>query len=155
MANKILDKAKELSWAKGTDKKKYAYRGGAPTAKFKAAYKKAFPRVSMKKAANCDRAASTVCRAAGIEKIPSGNEAQIKYKPKHMIRKAYKNKKPIDVAKPGDIIIYRKKNGKRHTCILGEGCIYEAAHEKSYFHRNGSLKKLRVKRPKVVILRAK
>ena len=160
MSNKILDKAIELSWPKlpKSERWKYSYKNkkGRPTKKFQAAYRKAWgKKVSMKKAANCDRAAATVCRAAGVEKIPSGNEAQIKYKPKNMIRKAYKNRKPIDVSKPGDIIIYRKKNGKRHTCIRGENCIYEAAHEKTYFHRNGSLKKLKVTRPKVVILRAK
>ena len=147
----------KLAWPKQkkADRWKYSYKKGRPTKAFKKAYRKVYPKVSMKKAANCDRAASVVIRILGIEKVPSGNEQQIKYKPKHMIRKAYKNKRPIDVVKPGDFVIYKKKNGKRHTFIVGNGCIYEATHKKTYFHRNGSLKKLKKRYPKVVIFREK
>lgn len=154
--SKILDKAKALSWAKGTAKKKYAYKGGAPTSHFKTAYRKVWGKgVSMKKAANCDRAAATVVRIAGYGKMPSGNKEQLNWKPSKLTRKKYKNKSPYSVSKAGDVIIYQKSNGKRHTLIRGENCLYEAQHQKTYFHRNGSLKKLKAKRPKVVVLREK
>lgn len=155
--SKILDKAKELSWKKlpKAERWKYSYKKGAPTKKFKAAFKKAFPKTSMKKAANCDRAVATVLRVCGFGKCPAGNKEQLKWKPKKLKRIVYKNKAPYGVTKAGDAIIYQKSNGKRHTLIRGENCIYEAAHEKTYFHRNGSLKKLKVKRPKVVVLREK
>ncbi len=153
--SRMLDMAIKLAWPKQPKSKrwKYSYKKGSPTKAFKKAYKKVYPGVSMKKAANCDRAASVIPRILGIEKMPSGNEQQLKYKPKHMRRKAYKNKRPIDVVKPGDMVVVKKKNGKRHTFIMGHKCIYEATHKKTYFHRNGSLKKLKKKYPKVVIFR--
>ena len=148
----ILNKAIELAWGAGTPKKKYAYKGGKPTPAFKSAYRAVWGKgVSMKKAANCDRAAATVCRAAGCGKMPSGNKEQLNWKPKKMTRHGYKNRRPIDVAPAGSIVVIKKKNG-RHTIIMGSGVFYEATHQKTYLHTRTSLKKIKKKYPKVVVL---
>lgn len=149
--SRILDKAIELAYPAGTNKKKYAYKGGKPTGAFKQAFRKSFKKTSMKKAANCDRAASVVVRRALGEKFPTGNQEQLKYKPKKMTRHVHKNARPIDVAPPGAVVVIKKSNGKRHTLIMGNGVFYEATHNKTYFHTRTSLKKVRKKYPKVVV----
>ena len=161
--NKVLAKAEELSWPKGTAATKYAFNGGGPTAAFKAAFDKVFPTHNKwgkgpKTGASCDVAAATCVRASGADpKMPRGYTEQIKYKSSTMTKLTYTNKAPASVAKPGDMICYTKnKSGsQRHVIIMGDGCIYEAQYQKTYFHRNGSLKKIQTKKPKVWIFRTK
>lgn len=152
--SRVLNTAIALAWPAGTPKSKYAYKGGKATPAYKAEFKKRW-KPTKSKQSNCDRSASLVARVAVGEPMPTGNKEQMSYKPKHMVRLAYKNRSPLSVSIPGDIIVYKKSNGHRHTCIRGDGCLYEAQHNKTYFHRNGSLKKLKAKRPKVVIFREK
>ena len=161
--NKVLAKAIELSWAKGTAKSKYAFPKGNATAAFRKAFDKVFPTHNRwgkgpKTGACCDVGAATCVRASGVEpKMPRGYSEQIKYKPKNMRKLTYKNVAPASVAKPGDMICYTKnKSGsQRHVVIMGDGCLYEAQYQKTYLHRNASLSKLKTKRPKVWIFRAK
>lgn len=161
--NKVLAKAIELSWPKGTAKSKYAFPKGKPTAKFKAAFDKVFPKHKgwgrgPKTGACCDVAAATCVRASGVEpKMPRGYSEQIKYKPKNMKKLKYKNVAPASVAKPGDMICYTKNRSgsQRHVVIMGDGCLYEAQYQKTYLHRNSSLSKIKTKKPKVWIFRAK
>ena len=161
----LTAKARELAWPKGTAKKKYAWKGGAPTAAFKAALERVFPAKERKKwgkaprkGCSCDVFAATCVRDAGIGgKCPRGLREQYKYKPKNMTRKVYKNRKPIDVSKDGDFVVYAKnsKKSKGHALIRGDGGIFEAGFENTYGHFNSSPKKLKTKRPYVVVFRPK
>ena len=161
--NKVLEKAKELSWAKGTKASTYAFDGGGATKAFKAAFDKVFPTHNKwgkgpKTGASCDVAAATCVRASGIEPgMPRGYSEQIKYAPKNMQKLTYANIAPASVAKPGDMICYTKnKSGsERHVVIMGDNCIYEAQYQKTYLHCNTSLSKVKTVRPKVWIFRAK
>jgi len=166
--SKILNMAAYLSYPKGTAKSKYAYRGGSPTKAFGDALKQAFPKRSgwspaPRKGASCDVAVATVVRASGVDKkYPRGRSEQRVYKSSKFQRIVKKNARPIDYARPGDIVIYDRTQGGRkgHTFVFGGNCIYEAKNNKSpskrsYFHRNGNLKKMRKKYPKIIILREK
>lgn len=141
------------------------------TSAFKSALKKAYPkRSSWGKSArlgkSCDVFVGTVVRNSGLDKdYPRGLAEQFLYKPKGFTRTTYKNVTPYSVSKDGDIIIYSKnkvptksnrKSCKGHTCIRGNGAIYEANYPSKYPHVNKNVKKkLNVKRPYVVILRAR
>ena len=148
---KIEKKAMELAWAKGTAKAKYAYKTGAPTAQFKSAIKAIFSSPTKKKMSRCDAAVAAVIKAAGIEKIPAGNKEQLKYKPKKLGKKTYKNVSPYSVAKPGYAVVYQKKNGKRHSIIMGTNQFYEAQYQNTFFHTKKDMSKLKTKQPKVVV----
>lgn len=141
------------------------------TSAYKSALAKAYPkRSSWGKSArlgkSCDVFVGTVIRSLGIDKnYPRGLAEQFLYKPSGFTRTVYKNVTPYSVSKYGDVIIYSKnkvptksnrKSVKGHTCIRGEGVLYEANYPSKYPHKNTSVKKkLNVKRPYVVILRAK
>ena len=166
--SRILDQAVKLSYPKGTDSSKYKYKTGKPTKAFREALKKSFPKRSgwstaPRKGASCDVAVAVVVRSSGVDKkYPRGRSEQRKYKSDKFKRIVKKNARPLDYLKPGDIFIYDRTEGgkKGHTGIFGDNCIYEAKNNKSaskrmYWHRNGSLKKLKKKYPKVIILREK
>ena len=158
--SKIVAKAKSLV---GSSSK--------ATSAYKSALNKAYPkRSSWGKSArlgkSCDVFVGTVIRSLGIDKdYPRGLAEQFLYKPKGFERKTYKNVTPYSVSKDGDVIIYSKnkvptkgnrKSCKGHTCIRGNGVLYEANYAIKYPHINKKVKtKLNVKRPYVVILRAK
>lgn len=148
--SKILDTAKALSWKKGTEKSKYAYKGGRPTKAYKQAYKKYFGKYSKLKASRCDLSVALVARMAVGAKMPKGNQEQLHWKPKRLKYKAYKNRRPIDVSKAGCIVVYQKKNG-RHSVIRTKNGIYQAQYRKTFFHYTGSHKKLKPKRRRVVV----
>ena len=162
-SDKIVSKAKELAWAKGTDKNKYAWKGGEATHAFELALNKVYPnRKKWSKAAaegcSCDVAVGVILNSTGIvTNYPRGLDEQLKYASDKLQKLTFSNVAPIDKAQPGDIILYTKNSAgtKRHTLILGEDVIYEAQYEKTYLHVNTSLSKLRTKRPKVIIFRAK
>ena len=148
--SKIVDACKQIAWKGGTPKKKYAYKGGSPTSAYKTAYKKYFDNYSRKKASRCDLSVALVARIAVGEKLPKGNQEQLKYKPKKLGYHAYKNVKPINVSKHGDIVVYQKKNG-RHSVVVTQNGIYQAQYQKTFFHYTKSHKKLNTKRSKVVV----
>lgn len=141
------------------------------TSAYKTALAKAYPkRSSWGKSArlgkSCDVFVGTVVRNSGLDKdYPRGLAEQYLYKPKGFTRTTYKNVTPYSVSKDGDIIIYSKnkvptksnrKSCKGHTCIRGNGVLYEANYPSKYPHVNKDVKKkLNTKRPYVVILRAK
>lgn len=162
-ANALVTKARELAWPKGTNKKKYAWKGGKPTAAFKAALNRVFPNrkgwgKAPKKGCSCDVFAATCVRDSGIGgKCPRGLKGMKTYKPKNMVRKVYKNRKPYDVSKDGDMVVYFKNSNKTkgHALIRGDGDIYEAGYQNTYGHVTGSLKKLKTKRPYVIVFRPK
>ena len=158
--SKTLDTAKKLSWAKGTPKEKYAYKGGNPTKEYVKAFRKYWAKLPKSKMTNCDRTLALIFLVALGIKIPTGNEDQLKFKTKKLTVKVYKNKRPSDVAKAGDGVVIKKKKG-RHSFMYGgktakgKVVIYEAQHNKTYLHRNGNAKKATKKYPKVVIFREK
>ena len=163
-ADKIVDKAKELAWPAGTAESKYAYKGGAPTAKFKTALNKIYPNRKSwgdapKVGCACDVYTGVVLNSTGIvSDYPRGANEQIKYTNKNLQRLVYRNVTPYSVSRYGDVVIYyKKKDGSsKHTVIRGDGVLYEAQLKLTYGHVNPSMKtKLNVKRPYVVILRAK
>ena len=148
--SKIVDVCKQIGWKSGTPKSKYAYKGGNPTKAYRKAYKKVFGEYSRKKASRCDMSVSLVARMAAGEKLPTGNQEQLKYKSKKLGYKAYKNVRPYDVSGTGYIIVYQKKNG-RHSLIRTKNGIYQAGYLKTFFHYTKSHKKLKTKRSKVVV----
>lgn len=163
-ADKIVDKAKELAWPTGTAESKYAYKGGAPTAKFKTALNKVYPNRSSwgdapKVGCACDVYTGVVLNSTGlVSDYPRGANEQIKYSNKNLQKLVYRNVTPYSVSKYGDIVIYyKKKDGSsKHTIIRGDGVLYEAQLKLTYGHVNKAMKtKLNVKRPYVVIFRAK
>ena len=140
----------------------------SPTAAFKSALNKAYPSrgswgAAAKVGKSCDVFVGTVVRSLGWDKdYPRGLAEQYLYKPNGFTRKTYKNVTPYSVSKDGQIIIYskekvptskNKKSCKGHTCIRGNGVIYEANYPSKYPHINSSVKsKLGTKRPYVVVL---
>ena len=162
-AAKIVDKAKELAWPKGTAASKYAYDGGSATTAFKKALDKVYPNRSKwgkvtRVGCSCDVFTGVVLNSTGIvSDFPRGFDEQKVYSNSKLQKLVYKNVTPYSVSKSGDIILYYKKadGSSKHTLILGNGVIYEAQYEKTYGHVNSSLKKLKTKRPYVIILRAK
>lgn len=131
-AQKIIAKAKTLAWSYGTAKKKYAYKTGAPTKLMKAAMKKYGWADNKAEESDCGNAASTIVRESGVDKS---------FKALHGVKTPFPTKEskfniPIkgrkiksDELKPGDIIRYKKKNGKQHAMIyMGDGRICEASH---------------------------
>lgn len=132
-----------------------------PTAAYKAALKKAYPNrgswgAAAKAGRSCDVFVGTVLRTAGLSSnCPRGLKEQYKFKPKAFNRYVFHNVKPKDVSLYGDVIIYKKKGGGGHACIRGAGGIYQANHPKYYPHFTKGWKKLSVKRPTVIVWRAK
>lgn len=163
--DKLVAKAKDLAWAKGTKESKYAYKGGSPTTKFKNALNKIYPNRKLwgdapRVGAACDVYVGVVVNSAGIgiSDYPRGLNEQIKYKNDKFKILEYKNVTPYSVSKDGDIVQYYKnaKGTSKHTLIRADGVIYEAQLKLTYGHVNTSVKsKLDVKRPYVRILRAK
>lgn len=167
--SKIEAKAKELAWKKGTAEEKYAYKGGSATAAFKKALDKWFPKhkswgTAPSKGASCDVFVGTVVRASGLDKdFPRGFDEQWKHKPSAKMEKlTFENVSPKSVCEAGDVILYWKdsKGESKHVLIVGKDSegklvIYEAQYEKTYGHVNTSLSKIKTKRPKVVIFRAR
>ena len=157
--DKLVAQAKKLAWPEGTASSKYAWKGGSATAAFKAALDKAYPnRKSWGKApkvgCSCDVFVGTVVNTCGIgvSNFPRGLDQQKKYTNSHFMRSEYKNKKPYDVSKDGDVVMYERTDG-HHVLIRGNGYKYEAGFEKSYGHTQTSLSKLKITRPRVIILR--
>lgn len=161
---KIEKTAKELAWPKGTAKSKYAWKGGSATKACKEALKKYYPEHDKwgnapSKCCSCDVFAGLSVRASGLDKhFPRGFDEQWTHKPSDKMKKlTYSNVSPYSVSKPGDVILYHKnkKGTSKHVLIRGKGCLYEAQYAKTYGHVNKSCSKIKVKRPKVVIFRAK
>ena len=167
--NKITAKAKQLAWKEGTAVKKYAWKGGSATKACKDALATHYPNhdkwgPAPSVGCSCDVFAGLTVRASGLDKtFPRGFDEQWKHKPSSKMEKlTFSNVAPHSVCKDGDVILYWKdsKGESKHVLIVGKNdkgklVIYEAQYEKTYGHVNTSLSKLKTKRPKVVIFRAK
>lgn len=135
-AQKLLKKGKELAWAYGTPSKKYSYKTGAPKAKCKAAMKKYGWASNKAELSDCGNFVSTVVRESGVSKT---------FKALHGVKTPFpKSEKgfvlvhsgkaiPSGLLKAGDIIRYKKTNGKQHAMMYyGDGKVCEASHKNRY-----------------------
>lgn len=135
-AQKLVNKAKELAWAYGTPAKKYSYKSGAPKAKCKAAMKKYGWADNRAELSDCGNFVSTVVRQSGVSKT---------FKALHGVKTPFPKTEtgfnivlsgkaiPKGFLKAGDIIRYKKKNGKQHAMFyLGDGKICEASHKSRF-----------------------
>lgn len=132
-AQKLINKANELAWPYGTPAKKYSYKTGNPTAKCKTAMKKYGWADNRAELSDCGNFVSTLVRESGVNK---------KFKALHGVKTPFpkseagfnmvlKGKKiPSGFLKPGDIIRYKKKNGKQHAMMFySSGKVCEASHK--------------------------
>ena len=160
-ADKLIKTAQELAWPAKTKASVYHYPKGSATSAFKKALDKYYPShdkwsAKPSKGVSCDVFAGTCVRASGIDiNFPRGLDEQVKYSSKKFKRIVKTNVIPINIVKPGDIVMYYRPNGSlEHVLIYGNKCIYEAQyHKENYGHTTTSLSKLRKKKSKVVILR--
>ena len=129
---KLIAKMKELAWAYGTPAKKYSYKTGAPKAACKKAMKKYGWASNKAEMSDCGNFVSTVVRESGVNK---------KFKALHGVKTPFPKseagfnmvltgkKIPSGFLKPGDIIRYKKTNGKQHAMFyFGDGTVCEASH---------------------------
>lgn len=132
----LLAKMKELAWAYGTAKKKYAYKTGAPKAVCKKAMKKYGWADNKEEMSDCGNFVSTVVRESGVDKSFKALHGTKTPFPKteKKFKIVLKGKKvPKDFLKPGDIIRYKKKNGNQHTQFyFGSGKVCEASHHNRF-----------------------
>ena len=133
---KLLAKMKELAWAYGTAKKKYAYKTGAPKAVCKKAMKKYGWADNKAEMSDCGNFVSTVVRESGVDKSFKALHGTKTPFPKteKKFKIVLKGKKvPKDFLKAGDIIRYKKKNGNQHTQFyFGSGKVCEASHHNRF-----------------------
>lgn len=162
-ADKLLAKMKELAWAYGTAKKKYAYKTGAPKAVCKKAMKKYGWADNKAEMSDCGNFVSTVVRESGVSKTFKalhGTKTPFPKSEKGFTIVLKGKKIPNGFLKAGDIVRYKKKNGNQHVLFYyGDGRICEASHhnrfgafvkdEKKY--NNSSIAKIST----VQVLRAK
>ena len=162
-AQKLLAKMKELAWAYGTKKSKYAYKTGAPKAVCKKAMKKYGWADNKAEMSDCGNFVSTVVRESGVSKTFKalhGTKTPFPKSEKGFTIVLKGKKIPSGFLKPGDIVRYKKKNGNQHVLfIYSSGKVCEASHhnrfgaiikdEKKY--NNSSIAKIST----VQVLRAK
>ena len=129
---KLINKMTELAWAYGTPKKKYAYKTGAPKAVCKKAMKKYGWADNKAEMSDCGNFLSTVVRESGVSKT---------FKALHGVKTPFPTSEkgfnivlkgkaiPKGFLKPGDVIRYKKINGKQHAMFyFGDGKVCEASH---------------------------
>lgn len=133
---KLIAKMKELAWAYGTAKKKYAYKTGAPKAVCKKAMKKYGWADNKAEMSDCGNFVSTVVRESGVDKSFKALHGTKTPFPKteKKFKIVLKGKKvPKDFLKAGDVIRYKKKNGNQHTQFyFGNGKVCEASHHNRF-----------------------
>lgn len=133
---KLLAKAKDLAWAYNTPKDKYSYKKGSPKAKCKTAMKKYGWASNKAEMSDCGNFVSTIVRESGVDKT---------FKALHGVKTAFpKTEKAFNVVhkgkaiptgylKPGDIVRYKKTNGKQHALMYySNGKVCEASHKNRF-----------------------
>ena len=155
IASTLISKAKSLAGSEDSATKLY-----------KSALNKAFPNRSKwgdaaKAGRSCDVFMAVLLRYTGYDTgCPRGLKDMYTHVPPkaNFERLTFKNVKPKDVSKAGDIIIYKKESGTNppgHTCLRTKTGIYQANNPSSYPHFTKGFSKLDTKRPEVIIWRAK
>lgn len=132
---KLVAKADEYCWPKGTATKKWKYSTGSALKAYKKALKKYMGYKSKITRSDCGYFVSTCVRAAGIDK--TFNALKWKNKIKSCWKVAHKGKKiKQSTLKPGDIIRYKKKTKRpsgayeQHVMMYyGNGYVAEAGRQ--------------------------
>ena len=123
---------KDLAWACGTPKKKYEYKTGAPKAVCKKAMKKYGWASNKAEMSDCGNFVSTVVRESGVDKsFKALRGVKDKFpKTEKKFNIVLKGKAvPSGFLKAGDIVRYKKTNGKQHALFyFGDGKVCEASH---------------------------
>lgn len=129
-ADKIVAKAKEYAWPSATEKRKYAYKTGAPKTAYKNALKKYMKKTAKVSQSDCGYFVSTCVRASGVAPkflALAGLKDPFPSVPSTM-KVVHKGKKiPDGLLKAGDVIRYKKTNGHQHAIMyMGGGKIADA-----------------------------
>ena len=134
-AQKLINKMIDLAWAYGTASKKYSYKDGSPKATCKTAMKK-YGYNTKEKWSDCGRFVTTVVRESGVDKTFTALHGVKEPFPKS--DKAFNivlsgKAIPSGFLKAGDIIRYKKTNGKQHAMFfMGGGKVCEASHKSRF-----------------------
>lgn len=160
-AQKMIAKAKELAWAYGTARKTYDYKTGNPKAACKKAMKKYGWADNRAELSDCGNFVSTIVRQSGVDKS---------FKALHGVKTPFPTKEkafnivlkgkdiPAGFLKAGDIVRYKKTNGKQHALMyFGDGKVCEASH-KNFFgviRKDEKRYKTQSKKNTIQVLRAK
>lgn len=158
-ADKIVASAKNLAWAYGTAKSKWAYKGGSPTTKCKTAMKK-YGYDTKKKMSDCGNFINTVVRESGVnthfvaqkakkKPFPANENFDIVFKGKAV---------PDSVLKAGDIIRYKKTSGQHTLMYIGGGRLCDAGIYNRFGHiyiNDHRYNKSNVKKSTIQVLRAR
>lgn len=160
-AQKLLSKMDGLAWPYGTPAKKYSYKTGAPRAVCKAAMKKYGWADNKAEMSDCGNFVSTVVRESGVSKT---------FKALHGVKTPFpKTEKGFNTVlsgkaiqsgflKPGDIIRYKKTNGKQHAMFYyGPGKVCEASHHSVFgvIRKDTKRYNTQSKKKTIQVLRAK
>ena len=150
-AKKIANKATELAYKSAPDKARYPE--GKPKPEYKEALDEVYPNrknwsKAPSKGASCDVFAGTVVRSSGVDKkFPRGLSDQVTYLKKSKKFKQVKDP-TVKKLKDGDIIIYKRPNGKGHICIFVGGLIKHASLKKWYGRTTNNAKSMLSKKNK-------
>ena len=132
------------SYAYSSNTDKASYKSGAPTTAYKKALSQAYPDRSKwgaapRKGASCDVFVGTCVRNSGVDKnFPRGLSEQIPYLAKS--DKFEEVSVTASTVQNGDIVIYSKKSGGSHVCIVYGGKIKEAGYQHYYPKTTDTLK---------------
>lgn len=150
---KITLTAMLLAWPRGTEKPVYSYPDGSPTENFKKALDAVYPNRDSwsdgpKLGASCDVFVGTVVRTSGYDlDYPRGWDEQYEYLQTSRKWTRVKYSGDLNTLENGDIIIYMRKSGRKHTCIFlnidGKPYLAEAQIRKYFGYLNPGNKKVR------------
>lgn len=142
-----------LAWPRGTDKPVYSYPDGSPTQNFQKAIDAVYPNRSSWSAApragaSCDVFVGTVIRTSGYDPdYPRGWDDQYEYlqASDRFVQVPYSG--DLSTLQDGDIILYLRNSGRKHTCIFvevdGKPYLAEAQIKKYFGYLNPGNKKVR------------
>ena len=146
-ASKIMDKAIEYAYPKGTEKKKYEVKTGSPKKEYTKALDKVFPKhkswkKEIRNGASCSVFVATSVRSSGVDKTfmcddPPKILDYMKQSKKWLKQNDGMRPLPITKLKPGDVICYEKKgsHGNGHILLYkGDGYCVEANFGRCYPH---------------------
>ena len=134
---KLIAKMKELAWAYGTAKSKYAYKTGSPKAVCKKALKRYGWADNKAEMSDCGNNVSATVREAGVSKsfkALHGTKTPFPKSEKDFNIVLKGKKIPSGFLKPADIVRYKKQNGNQHALFyFGDGKVCEASHHNRFF----------------------
>lgn len=166
---KIAAKAKELCWPYGTPTSKSKWKGGGPTAAYKAAVAKYKSKIGGRKArilgCSCDVFVGVCVRESGVDSsFPFGNAENLKYFKTADFKKKWTATGITTPSKlqPGDVIFWNLKGAGAHICIFvgksGGNYYYAEAGLENYYakiSRNKNLADRRKRSSYFEVFRAK